>query len=212
MAHPDDEKHPLISGIESNAFAEAEKIIKETEIQAAERKKYLDKQVNSIFRDAEEKARTVSDVTRNKLLSSVDVEIKRKELRSRDKMLDEIQERVKKEISSLTGKEEYREVLLNWISEAAIGLGVDHALVSASVDEMSIIDRNLLAGAEKRIKASTGRSVSLELSGEPATGSQGVVLTAQDGRTAFNNQVSVRLLRKQTGIRKLIYKKLYGDV
>ncbi len=211
MAHPDDEKHPLISGIESNAFAEVEKIKKEAEIQSAERKKYLDKQVDSILRDAEKKARTESDVIKNKLLSGVDVEIKRKELRSRDKMLNEIQERIKKELSSLIGKEEYREVLLNWISEAAIGLGVDHALVSASVDEMGIIDRSLLTGAEKKVKAITGRSVSLKLSGGPATGSQGVILTAEDGRTAFNNQVSVRLLRKQREIRKLIYQKLYND-
>ena len=65
MAHPGDEKHPLISGIESNAFAEAEKIKKEAEIQAAERKKYLDKQVTSILKDAEEKARFLALAKRN---------------------------------------------------------------------------------------------------------------------------------------------------
>jgi vacuolar-type H+-ATPase subunit E/Vma4 len=212
LAYPGDEKHPLISGIENNAFTEAEKIKKEAEKQAAERIKYLDKQIDSILRDAEEKARTESDVIKNKSLSSVDVEIKRKELRSRDKMLNEIQERVKKELGALIGKEEYRKVLLNWISEAAIGLSVGRAFVSASVDEMGVIDRNLLAGAEKKVKTITGRSVSLKLSAGPVIGPQGVILTAEDGRTAFNNQVAVRLLRKQREIRKLINQELYGDI
>jgi hypothetical protein len=36
LAYPGDEKHPLISGIENNAFTEAEKIKKEAEKQAAE--------------------------------------------------------------------------------------------------------------------------------------------------------------------------------
>ena len=211
MAHPGDEKHPLISGIESNALAEAEKIKKEAEIQAAERKKYLDKQVTSILKDAEEKARAESALIKSKLLSGVDVEIKRKEMHSRDEMLNEIQQRVKKELEDLTGKKQYRDVLLNWITEAAIGLSADHAFVSVSVDEKGIIDGSLLAEAEKKVKTITGRSVSLELSGETATGSQGVILIAEDGRTAFNNQVAVRLLRKQKAIRKLIYQKLYGE-
>ena len=211
MAQPGDEKHPLISGIESNALAEAEKIKKEAEIQAAERKKYLDKQVTSILKDAEEKARAESALIKSKLLSGVDVEIKRKEMHSRDEMLNEIQQRVKKELEDLTGKKQYRDVLLNWITEAAIGLSADHAFVSVSADEKGIIDGSLLAEAEKKVKTITGRSVSLELSGETATGSQGVILTAEDGRTAFNNQVAVRLLRKQKAIRKLIYQKLYGE-
>ena len=38
---------------------------------------------------------------------------------------------------------------------------------------------------------------------------QGVVLTAADGRTAFNNQVPTRMLRRQREIRKLIYDVLF---
>jgi ATP-dependent protease HslVU (ClpYQ) peptidase subunit len=42
--------------------------------------------------------------------------------------------------------------------------------------------------------------------------SQGIVLTAADGRTAFNNQVRTRMLRNQRKIRTLIYNKiLAGD-
>jgi vacuolar-type H+-ATPase subunit E/Vma4 len=209
---PVNEKHPLITGIESKAQEEAEKVIKEAEAQAAERKKYLDKQVSTILREAEEKARVQADFIKSKTLSGVDIEIKRKKLNVRDRMLGEIQGLVKKNLEELIAKESYREVLINWISEAMIGLGAEHAFVNASVQEKNIIDESLLAAAEKKVKIISGRRVKLELSGEPAALSQGVFLMSGDGRTAFDNRVSVRLLRKQREINTLIYKQLFGDV
>jgi vacuolar-type H+-ATPase subunit E/Vma4 len=41
--------------------------------------------------------------------------------------------------------------------------------------------------------------------------SQGVVLTAADGRTAYNNQVKTRILRKEREIRMAIYNTLFTD-
>jgi vacuolar-type H+-ATPase subunit E/Vma4 len=41
--------------------------------------------------------------------------------------------------------------------------------------------------------------------------SQGVVLTAADGRTAFNNQVKTRMLRNRREIQTLIYNTLFTD-
>jgi vacuolar-type H+-ATPase subunit E/Vma4 len=53
--------------------------------------------------------------------------------------------------------------------------------------------------------------MTLTLSDTPPLKSQGVVLTAADGRTAFNNQVKTRMLRKQREIRMLIYNALFTD-
>ena len=140
MENPGNNKNTLISGIESNAVEESDRIIKYAEKQAVERKKYLEQQAGSILSGAHEKARAESDVIKNKLLSGADVEIKRKKLHNRDKILNEIQDRVKKELRSLIEKDRYREVLIYWIAEAMIGLGVDCAFVNASAAEKSIID------------------------------------------------------------------------
>jgi vacuolar-type H+-ATPase subunit E/Vma4 len=210
LGDPENKKHPLITGIEKNARDEAEKIMKEAKAQADERKKYLDKQVESILREAEEKALARADAIKNRLLSGYEVEFKRKRLRARDTVLDEIHELVRKELRLLVENNNYREILLNWICEAMIGLGVQHAYVSTSVHEKRFLDKGLLSEAEKKVKAVSGISVKLELSKEPTAG-QGVVLTAADGRTAFNNQVSVRLLRKQREITKMIYSKIFGE-
>jgi len=40
---------------------------------------------------------------------------------------------------------------------------------------------------------------------------QGIVLTAANGHTAFNNQVKTRMLRKQREIQTLIYNTLFSN-
>ena len=93
--------------------------------------------------------------------------------------------------------------------EAAIGLGQPEAAVNASSAELPLLDQGLLAEAERRVQALGGRAVRLSrLEGEPLAG-QGVVLVGRGGRLTYNNQVSTRLLRRQTEIRKMIYDGLW---
>lgn len=204
-------KHALIEGIEKDAKSEADQIIKGAEKQAEERKRYLKTQVESILKEAREKARAQSDAIKKNVLSGLEIEIKRKAMRAKDKIFSEIMGRVKERFEALVGKSEYRAILGNWIVEAMIGLGADMVDVNASKMEKHLIDEKLLAGAEKMVKELTGRTVKLGISGDPLPGSQGVVLTAADGRTAFNNQVATRLLRKQQSIRKLVYERLVDE-
>ena len=63
----------------------------------------------------------------------------------------------------------------------------------------------------ERISIKTGRQINLQLSKELPLKSQGVVLTAADGRTAFNNQIRTRMLRKEREIRMTIYDTLFTD-
>jgi vacuolar-type H+-ATPase subunit E/Vma4 len=100
-------------------------------------------------------------------------------------------------------------VLLGWIVEAAIGLGLPEATVNASAPELPLLEEGLLAEAERRVRELTGREVRLgRAEGDPLAG-QGVVLLGRGGRLAYNNQVSTRLLRRQSEIRKMIYDGLW---
>ena len=198
----------LISGIEKSAKIEAEQALKEAEKQAKERLKYADKKVESILKEAEENSRVQCEAARRHILAGVEIELKRADMQIREKILGETLLRVKEELRRMLNDSRYRTVLLNWIVEAMIGLGVEKAEVNASKKERDMIDKDLLKRSEKKVEALTGVSVSLVLSEKPVLGSQGVMLTSEDGRTAFNNQVEVRLLRKQGMIRDIIYERL----
>jgi vacuolar-type H+-ATPase subunit E/Vma4 len=210
MESVEKEKAALISGIEIDARAEEEKIIKEAEKQAAEKRKYSEKKVESLLNDARKKAEEQAETAKNKIISAAEREVKRRSIRVRDTVMQNIMDRAEKKLSSMTGEENYRSFLVDWITEAAIGLGAESARINASEKERALINDRMLSEIARKIQKQTGKQTSLTLSDAKPLQSQGVVLTAADGRTAFNNQVRTRMLRKQREIRTLIYNTLFN--
>jgi vacuolar-type H+-ATPase subunit E/Vma4 len=211
MESAEKEKAALISGIETDARAEEENIIREAENQAAAKRKYGDKKIESLLNDARQKALEQAEIVKKKVVSGAELEVKRCSMRARDTVMQDIMDRVEKKLSSMTGDADYRSVLVDWITEAAIGLDAETAQVNASEKERTLINDQLLSEVKEKIHTQTGRQVALTLSDAQPLKSQGVVLTAADGRTAFNNQVKTRMSRNQREIRTLIYNTLFAD-
>ena len=194
----------LIAGIAQDAAAEAEKIIAEADKAAAERVRAVAEQAKAVVQQAESKAEEQAERIRTQSASSLRMERRRIALKLRELAVQEALSRVRQQLAGMIGTTEYREVLLAWIVEGAIGLGMAQAAVNASTPERKQIDKKLLQDAESKVKELTGRKVSLTLAdGDPLI-PQGVVLKAADGRVEFNNQVTTGLLRRQSEIRKAI--------
>ena len=211
MESVEKEKAALISGIEADARAEEAKIIKEAENQAAEKRKYAEKKVESLLNDARKKAEEQAETAKKKIISEAEREVKRCSMRVRDTVMQNIMDRAEKKLSSMTGDENYRSTLIGWLTEAAIGLDAESVQVNASETERKLIDNRLLSEVKDRIHEQTGRQVTLTLSDAQPLKHQGVILTAADGRTAFNNQVRTRMLRNKREIQTLIYNTLFVD-
>lgn len=204
-------KAALISGIEADARAEEQEIIKEAQKQASEKRKYSEKRIESLLNDARKEAEKQAEAVKNKVICGVELEVKRCSLRSRDSAMQEILNRVEKKLNSMDSDANYRSVLISWITEAAIGLDVESAEINASEKERLLVDDQLLLEVKEKIHTHSGRQVALRLSDAQPLKSRGVVLTAADGCTAFNNQVKTRMLRNQREIQMLIYKALFAD-
>ena len=129
----------------------------------------------------------------------------------RNAVMQNIKDRVEKKLNSMTGDENYRSTLIGWLTEAAIGLDAESARVNASSEELKLIDNKMLSEVTERVRKQTGGQVELTLSDAQPLKHQGVVLTAADGRTAFNNQVRTRMLRNKREIQTLIYNTLFAD-
>lgn len=204
-------KTELISGIESDARIEEEEIIKEAEKRAAEKRKYSEKKIEALLNDASSEAQRQAQAVKGKILSAVDLELKRQSMSVRSALVQDIMNRVENKLASMAGDENYRSVLINWIAEAFIGLGAEAAQVNASQKERAFIDDRLLSEVKEKIHKQINKQAQLILSDAEPLKSQGVVLTAADGRTAFNNQVKTRMLRKQREIQMLIYNAVFTD-
>ena len=204
-------KAALISGIEADARAEEQEIIKEAQKQVSEKRKYSEKRIESLVNDARKEAEKQAEAVKNKVICGVELEVKRCSLHSRDSAMQEIMNRVEKKLNSMASDANYRSVLISWITEAAIGLDVESAEINASEKERVLVDDQLLSEVTEKIHTHSGRQIALRLSDAQPLKSRGVVLTAADGCTAFNNQVKTRMLRNQREIQMLIYKALFAD-
>ncbi|MHC4707286.1 MAG: V-type ATP synthase subunit E [Planctomycetota bacterium] len=205
------EKASLISGIETDARAEEERIVKEAETQAAEKRKYSEKKIESLLDEARIKAQEQAEAARKKIISAAEREVKRRSMRVRDEVMQDIMARVEEKLGSMIGGDNYRSALAGWLTEAAIGLDAEAAIVGASAEELRLIDDNMLSEVKGRFHNQTGKHVELTLSEDQPLQSQGVVLTAADGRTAFSNQVKTRMLRYKREIQTLIHSTLFAD-
>jgi len=211
MEPAEKDKDALISGIETEARDEEQQIIKEAQQKADEKKTYADKKIESMLNDARKEAEEKAERVKNKMLLSLKLEIKRQSMHARDAVMHDILDKVEKKLFTMISDPNYKSVLINWITEAAVGLDAESALVNASEKERILIDDKLLSEAMKKIQSRSGRKVELKLSDEQPLKYQGIVLTAADGRTAFNNQVKTRMLRNQRKIRSLIYNRILTD-
>jgi vacuolar-type H+-ATPase subunit E/Vma4 len=200
----------IISGIEADARTEEQQIIEEAKKQVAEKKKYAEQNIESILNDAHKEAQEKAEAVKKKMISSIQLELKRRSMRMRDVVIRDILNKAEKKLDTLISETSYRTIIINWITEAAIGLDTESARINASEKELSYINEQLISEVTEKILTKTGKRINLKLSEALPLKSQGVVLTAADGRTAFNNQVRTRMLRKEREIRMAIYNTLFA--
>jgi vacuolar-type H+-ATPase subunit E/Vma4 len=201
----------IISGIEADALNEEKQIIREAEEQAAEKREYNRKKIESLLDDAQKEASQQADKVKKKIASSVELELKRRSLNVRGEVMRDIIGKVENKFASIMDNENYRAILTGWIIEAAIGLNAQSATINASEKELAFIDNQMISKVCEKVREKTGKQIALQISHAPALKNQGVVLTADDGRTAFNNQVRTRMSRKEREIRMEIYDTLFTD-
>ena len=201
----------LVSGIEQEAQQEADKVIAGAQKEAERKILYAERQVESILNEAAERAEAQAEKIRQQALSGVAVEAKRRSMNIQEDMHREVLRRAVSRLEMLTDTDGYRVVLLGYIVEAAVGLDVSAARVNATENERKMITKALLGEAERKVKKITGKNVRLTLSGEPPLRKQGVVLTSEDNRTAYDNRIDTRLMRKAVEIRQYIHERLFAS-
>lgn len=205
-----EDRQALLEGIREDAAREAERVLQEAQAAAAQRREAVGAQAEAIGKEADERIAKQTEALRRQAESALRMEEKRLQLRVRERVIARVEQRVRERLKGQVGQKGYRDVLSDWIVEAAVGLNAPEASVNCSPAERGQLDEKLLREAETRVRELTGAKVKLHLSvADPLVG-QGIVLTSGDGRVEFNNQVTTRLLRAQSDIRKVIYKELFG--
>ena len=194
----------VIRGIFEEAQNKADEIIKTANVQIDEHKKNWSIQKANILRDADKEAARRANDKKNSIISQIAVEKKRKSLREREEFINKLISDARSKMATLIEKPEYKDILLNWIVEAAVGLNLSRAIIRTSAAEKNIISKDFLDMAQKQASEIRSNQTVITLDESSYLNCQGVVLSAEDGSIAFSNTVNDRIIRRQSDIRQVI--------
>lgn len=197
----------LIHGIEEQTQSEIDRIREELARLETDRKGRVERELESIKKKTDEYAASQIDKAKRAAAASVATECHKIELEAREQFFKQVLQSAEARLRDRIGDDEYPAILKDWIVEAAVGLAASEAEVSTTEPERELCRRVLDEAAEEASRL-LGTTVRLELSETLLKSGQGVVLTARSGRTAYNNQVRTRMMRRETAVRKVIYDEL----
>lgn len=201
----------LLEGIAAEAEEEAEKVRREAERQAEEIRRGAEEKAEQIRRQAEERAEQQARSIRSAKRQEVEAERRKVLLDAKERLFREAMSRLRDRMEELRREESYRQVLLGWTAEAALGLEAQELVFNGGSRERELADESFLRDAGEEVRRAGGGEVSLHLSAEVPLAEQGVVLSSADGRVVFNNRLSARLERYGSMLRRMIYRHIEGN-
>ncbi len=197
----------LIEAIAAEAEEEAEKVRREAERQAEEIVKNAEEKVKTIRREAEERAEQQVESLRASKRQEIEAEERKAYLNAKEELYREAVEKLHSRMERVTREESYRVILLGWVAEGVLALGAEEIKVNGGARERELMDERFLrdATAEAKRAGSGPVSLSTEDTAQPLE-EPGVVLSAENGRTVFNNRLFARIERYESRLRRMVYR------
>lgn len=172
-----------------------------------------------IARAAEEAARSSAETIRQgetaaaleskRILSKVQLEARKIELRGRERLIDEVMARVRRRISGLRGESDYPALLKRLAAEGARELGEREIELLLPSGDAGRLDANALREIADALARDGIEGASVAVAGDAAPGA-GVIVRSRAGRVAVDNTLEARIGRMGRELRVLISKALFG--
>lgn len=205
-------KDLIVKGIIEDAKAESEKIVQDAKKKAEEKVMFAKKQAESIINDAKKKSEEQIDALQKRYISFIELETKKRRMNLRDNVYNMVIDNVKKRLNNMINGPAYKSILKSWIYEAAMGLFESEGVIRISDEEANIIDDDMIHDVEKKLRDNLKLDVKLILDKKEQIRGQGIILYSTDGKRAFNNEISTRILRRQREIQGIIYDALLDKI
>ena len=192
----------LFAGIISQAESKAKQIIEKAEIEAKDiisqsrvkAAKEVEKEQKSLVKRLETYDIKEESVKRNN--------VRIKALKQLDSGYNALMSQADLAFEKLyLDKDRYEPILISWICEAILGLGLTEAKVAYYAK--CPVSEKMLDQAKKDLKEKFDITVQLSLDTK-RTSTFGVTLTSLDDRISYNNQLDTRLRRKTKDVKKIV--------
>ena len=162
---------------------------------------------DKILKDAREKG----EIASKRLLSSVNLEVKRSKLRAREEIVSAVHERVEQALAEYRKSGDYASALTGLVLEAVSALEGDTFIVRANAEDIDLIERSVIPGVVKAA-GKEGRSISkIEAKPFEKAVSGGVQIGVPGGNVIYDNTFEARLYRLREEIRNIIFEEVFSS-
>jgi V/A-type H+/Na+-transporting ATPase subunit E len=197
----------LLTEIAKSARTEADGILEDARKTAQQKADSAQAQAERIKREAREKAEERSESIRTSRMATLEVQKKRIRLHQQEELMQLVLKMVLENIKNKADTDEYRQVFIDWASEASMGLGTDSALLEISPSEKHLATDAVLREIKAKTRVRGGPDMQLAFSEETHPGT-GIIARSPDRRLLYDNRAETRIQRHQNVIRKVIYREL----
>ncbi len=201
----------LIDSIQKQAKDEAQRIVDSAHQAVEERKESIENQIVRIKKENAEKEEQQSAAVAHEGEQKI-ASLKRKQMLGlKDDVVSQVIDQVKEKFKALAAQPDFRDVLIDWTVEAALGLEEKDPVLQVTESCRSFADETFCQEAARRYKELTGTDITITLSPDVIKKGHGIVLQAQNGRTAYSNLLENRLYRHKDQIESVVLEDIFNE-
>ncbi len=198
----------LVQEILKDAEKKAKKVIRNALKEAKKLKKRALDEIEQKKQHTKENALRRASKETEKIISGIELELKRRELRMQEKVLDEIFIATEQKLQSLTNTSEYPKILKKLILAAAKELPSNNLLIQLREEDKKLIDKNFLMELTEAM-SQEDRKIIFQVDNLSVLINGGAILLTSDKRICFDNSFAARLYRQRRSLRQQIAKILF---
>ena len=193
-------RRSILQEAERIAHSQIDEARRSSEELMREARREVEGERRTILRRAEHEALA----RRRRTGSATDLEIRRREMGVRERLIREVIDGAVKAIVEMEGQGSNRTALVRLLVEAARQAGEGSLVVQVATADAVLVTADLLHEAE-RMLAADGFVTQLQ-AGNPASITGGVIVVADEGRLVVDNSLESRLERLGPSLRRGIWR------
>lgn len=164
-----------------------------------------DEATGKIMRDAKERGETES----RRLLSSVNIEVRRTKLKSREEVVGVITKKVQEELAGIREFGDYPGILTSLVVEAIRGLEGKSFIVYVDKKDLGLLEEKVFPNVKKTMEAESSPVSSLQARPLEKSSSGGARVGHPGGKVIYDNTFEARLFRYRDDIRMAIFDEVF---
>jgi vacuolar-type H+-ATPase subunit E/Vma4 len=164
-----------------------------------------DQATEKIMREAREKGETES----RRLLSSVNIEVRRTKLKAREDVVGVITKKVQGEMAGIRASGDYPGILTRLVVEAIIGLEGKSFIVYVDKKDLSLLEEKVFPRVKETMEAESSPVSSLQARPLEKSSAGGARVGHPGGKVIYDNTFEARLFRYRDDIRMAIFDEVF---